>query len=58
MPGLMYRITLTDDQRRELRTRTRQAGLAPSMTLSLTKLTTFNWPMPNLRTTTTEPLCG
>ena len=26
----MYRITLTDEQRRELRERTRQAGLAPS----------------------------
>jgi hypothetical protein len=57
MLGLMYRITLTDDHRRALRTRIRQAGRAPSMTLSLTKLTTVSWPMPNLRTTTIEPLC-
>ena len=30
MLGPMYRITLTDDQRRDLRARTRQTGLAPS----------------------------
>ena len=27
----MYRITLTDDQRQDLRQRTRQGGIAPSL---------------------------
>jgi putative transposase len=46
----MYRITLTDDQRRELRARTRQAGLAPSTRdrLEMVRLSDAGWSAPRI----------
>ena len=44
----MYRITLTDEQRRALRERTRQAGLAPSTRdrLEMVRLSDAGWSVP------------
>ena len=49
LPG-MYRITLTDDQHRELRARTRQAGLAPSTRdrLEMVRLSDAGWSVPRI----------
>jgi transposase len=46
----MYRITLTDEQRRELRARTRQAGLAPSTRdrLEMVRLSDAGWSVPRI----------
>jgi transposase len=46
----MYRITLTDEQRRELRARTRQAGLAPSTRdrLEMVRLSDAGWSVPKI----------
>jgi transposase len=46
----MYRITLTDDQRQELRQRTRQAGLAPSTRdrLEMVRLSDAGWSVPKI----------
>src|SRR5947209_17426422 len=46
----MYRITLTDEQRRELRERTRQAGLAPSTRdrLEMVRLADAGWSVPRI----------
>jgi putative transposase len=46
----MYRVTLTDDQRQELRQRTRQAGLAPSTRdrLEMVRLSDAGWSIPKL----------
>src|SRR5207244_9488548 len=46
----MYRITLTDEQRRELRTRTRRAGLAPSTRdrLEMVRLADAGWRVPRI----------
>jgi len=46
----MYRITLTDEQRRELRTRTRRAGLAPSTRdrLEMVRLADAGWSVPRI----------
>ena len=46
----MYRITLTDDQRQELRRRTRQAGLAPSTRdrLEMVRLSDAAWSIPKI----------
>src|ERR1043166_106320 len=46
----MYRITLTDEQRRELRERTRQAGLAPSTRdrLERVRLSDAGWSVPRI----------
>ena len=46
----MYRITLTDDQRRDLRARTRQAGLAPSTRdrLEMVRLSDAGWSVPRI----------
>ena len=46
----MYRITLTDEQRRELRARTRQAGLAPSTRdrLEMVRLSDTGWSVPRI----------
>ena len=46
----MYRITLTDEQRRELRERTRQAGLAPSTRdrLEMVRLSDAGWSVPRI----------
>ena len=46
----MYRITLTDEQRRELRARTRQAGLAPSTRdrLAMVRLSDTGWSVPRI----------
>lgn len=46
----MYRITLTDEQRRELRTRTRQAGLAPTTRdrLEMVRLSDAGWSVPRI----------
>jgi transposase len=48
--GAMYRITLTDDQRRDLRARTRQAGLAPSTRdrLEMVRLSDAGWSVPRI----------
>ena len=48
MLGPMYRITLTDDQRRDLRARTRQAGLAPRTRdrLEMVRLSDAGWSVP------------
>jgi transposase len=50
MLGPMYRITLTDDQRRDLRARTRQAGLAPSTRdrLEMVRLSDAGWSVPRI----------
>ncbi len=46
----MYRITLTTDQRDELRARTRQAGLAPSTRdrLEMVRLSDAGWSVPRI----------
>ncbi len=46
----MYRITLTDDQRQELRQRTRQAGIAPSLRdrLEMVRLSDAGWSVPTI----------
>ena len=46
----MYRITLTDHQRHELRERTRQAGLAPSTRdrLEMVRLSDAGWSVPKI----------
>jgi transposase len=46
----MYRITLTDEQRRELRERTRQRGLAPSTRdrLEMVRLSDAGWSVPRI----------
>lgn len=46
----MYRITLTEEQRRELRARTRQAGLAPSSRdrLEMVRLSDAGWSVPRI----------
>jgi putative transposase len=46
----MYRITLTDGQRRDLRARTRQAGLAPSTRdrLEMVRLSDAGWSVPRI----------
>jgi putative transposase len=48
--GVMYRITLTDEQRQELRERTRQAGLAPSTRdrLEMVRLSDAGWSVPRI----------
>jgi transposase len=44
----MYRITLTDEQRQDLRQRTRQAGIAPSTRdrLEMVRLSDAGWSVP------------
>ncbi len=46
----MYRITLTDEQRQELRQRTRQRGLAPSTRdrLEMVRLSDAGWSVPTI----------
>ncbi len=46
----MYRIALTDEQRRELRERTRRAGLAPSTRdrLEMVRLADAGWSVPRI----------
>ena len=46
----MYRIALTDEQRRELRARTRQAGIAPSTRdrLEMVRLSDAGWSVPRI----------
>jgi putative transposase len=46
----MYRITLTDEQRGELRERTRQTGLAPSTRdrLEMVRLADAGWSVPRI----------
>jgi putative transposase len=46
----MYRITLTDEQRQDLRARTRQAGLAPSTRdrLEMVRLADAGWSAPRI----------
>jgi len=46
----MYHITLTDDQRRELRTRAHQRGLAPSTRdrLEMVRLSDAGWSVPRI----------
>jgi transposase len=46
----MYRITLTDHQRQELRERTRQAGIAPSTRdrLEMVRLSAAGWSVPKI----------
>ncbi len=46
----MYRVTLTDDQRRELQRRTRQPGLAPSTRdrLEMVRLSDAGWSVPKI----------
>ena len=46
----MYQITLTDEQRRELRARTHQAGLAPSTRdrLEMVRLSDAGWSVPHI----------
>lgn len=46
----MYRITLTDDQRHDLRQRTRQAGIAPSFRdrLEMVRLSDTGWSVPKI----------
>ena len=46
----MYRITLTDDQRQELRERTRQPGIAPSLRdrLETVRLCDAGWSVPKI----------
>ena len=50
MLGSMYRITLTDEQRHELRARTRQKGLAPSTRdrLEMVRLSDAGWSVPRI----------
>src|ERR671933_3055790 len=46
----MYRVSLTDDQRIELRQRTRRAGLAPSTRdrLEMVRLSDAGWSVPRI----------
>src|SRR4028118_1993502 len=46
----MYRITLTDEQRDELKRRTRQVGLAPSTRdrLEMVRLADAGWSVPHI----------
>ncbi len=46
----MYRVTLSDDQRIELRQRTRHAGLAPSTRdrLEMVRLSDAGWSVPRI----------
>jgi putative transposase len=46
----MYRITLTDEQRRELRARAHQVGLAPSTRdrLEMVRLSAAGWSVPRI----------
>ncbi len=46
----MYRITLTDEQRQELRQRTRQAAIAPSTRdrLEMVRLSDAGWSVPTI----------
>src|SRR3989337_440466 len=46
----MYRVTLTDEQRKELRERTRQAGLASSTRdrLEMIRLSDAGWSVPTI----------
>jgi len=46
----MYRITLTDEQRHDLRERTRQTGLAPSTRdrLEMVRLSDAGWSVPRI----------
>jgi len=46
----MYRVILTDEQRQELRRRTRQPGLAPSTRdrLEMIRLSDAGWSVPNI----------
>jgi putative transposase len=46
----MYRITLTDDQRQDLRQRTRRAGIAPSLRdrLEMVRLSDVGWSVPKI----------
>src|SRR4028118_12328 len=46
----MYRIILTDDQHQELRHRTRQAGIAPSLRdrLEMVRLSDAGWSVPKI----------
>src|SRR5947209_16202140 len=46
----MYRITLTDEQRHEVRRRTRQADLAPSTRdrLEMVRLSDAGWSVPRI----------
>ncbi len=46
----MYRVTLTDEQRQELRRRTRQPGLAPSTRdrLEMIRLSDAGWSVPKI----------
>src|SRR5690348_7637635 len=46
----MYRITLTEEQRRDLRQRTRQGGLAPSTRdrLEMVRLSDAGWSVPRI----------
>jgi len=50
MLGGMYRITLSDDQRADLRERTRQAGIAPSTRdrLEMVRLSDVGWSVPRI----------
>ena len=50
MLGPMYRISLTEDQRGELRARTRQAGIAPSTRdrLEMVRLSDAGWSVPRI----------
>src|SRR5205085_11839158 len=46
----MYRIALSDEQRQELRERTRQAGIAPSIRdrLEMVRLADAGWRVPQI----------
>lgn len=46
----MYRITLSDEQRQDLRQRTRQVGLAPSLRdrLEMVRLSDTGWSVPRI----------
>jgi transposase len=46
----MYRITLTDEQRHELRERTREPGVAPSLRdrLEMVRLSDADWSIPRI----------
>jgi putative transposase len=50
MRVLLYRITLTDEQRRELRERTHEVGLAPSTRdrLEMVRLADAGWSVPRI----------
>jgi transposase len=50
MLPFMYRITLSDEQRQDLRQRTRQVGLAPSLRdrLEMVRLSDTGWSVPRI----------